>query len=57
MLTLIFGQSNYLDRKFRPLLPIADFSSSKAVAKVKNFNFIPETAEKYGAEYVGGAYL
>ena len=27
MLSLIFGQSNYTDRKFRPLLPIADFSS------------------------------
>ena len=25
MLSLIFGQSNYTDRKFRPLLPIADF--------------------------------
>ena len=27
MLSLIFGQSNYTDRKFRPLLPIPDFSS------------------------------
>ena len=27
MLDLIFGQSNYTDRKFSPLLPIADFLS------------------------------
>jgi len=37
MLSLIFGQRNYTDRKFRPLLPIADFLSWLHYYKEENF--------------------